>query len=121
MSFGKIRTQVTEKKDNPITFSDVQGIDEARDELGEIVDFLSDPDKFRDLGGEIPRGVLLMGDPGPEKLYWPKRSLAKPVSRSSASVAPILWKCLSVLVQVGFVIFSNRGKECALHHFHRRD
>ena len=67
MSFGKIRTQVTEKKDNPITFSDVQGIDEARDELGEIVDFLSDPDKFRDLGGEIPRGVLLMGDPGTGK------------------------------------------------------
>ena len=72
MSFGKIRTQVTEKKDNPITFSDVQGIDEARDELGEIVDFLSDPDKFRDLGGEIPRGVLLMGDPGTGKTLLAK-------------------------------------------------
>jgi cell division protease FtsH len=72
MSFGKIRTQVTEKKDNPITFSDVQGIDEAREELQEIVDFLSDPEKFQNLGGEIPRGVLLMGDPGTGKTLLAK-------------------------------------------------
>ena len=86
MSFGKIRTQVTEKKDNPITFSDVQGIDEARDELGEIVDFLSDPDKFRDLGGEIPRGVLLMGDPGTGKSL-----LAKAIAGEAVSVLQHQW------------------------------
>ncbi len=72
MSFGKVRTRMLEKKDNPIMFSDVQGVDEAREEVSEIVDFLSDPQKFEKLGGEIPRGVLLMGDPGTGKTLLAK-------------------------------------------------
>ena len=67
MGFGKIRSRVTNTEDNPIKFEDVQGIDESREELEEIVDFLKDPGKFERLGGEIPRGVLLMGEPGTGK------------------------------------------------------
>ena len=63
MGFGKIRSRITNTEDNPIKFEDVQGIDESREELEEIVDFLKDPGKFERLGGEIPRGVLLMGEP----------------------------------------------------------
>ena len=72
MSFGKIKTQMKNKDQNPVRFIDVQGIDEAKEELTEIVEFLSAPEKFEKLGGEIPRGVLLMGDPGTGKTMLAK-------------------------------------------------
>ena len=72
MSFGKIRTQMKDKEQNTVRFNDVQGIDEAKEELTEIVEFLSAPEKFEKLGGEIPRGVLLMGDPGTGKTMLAK-------------------------------------------------
>ncbi|MDP6728581.1 MAG: ATP-dependent zinc metalloprotease FtsH [SAR324 cluster bacterium] len=72
MSFGKIQTQMKNKEQNPVRFTDVQGIDEAKEELTEIVEFLSAPEKFEKLGGEIPRGVLLMGDPGTGKTMLAK-------------------------------------------------
>jgi len=72
MGFGKIRSRVTNSEDNLIKFEDVQGIDESREELEEIVDFLKDPSKFERLGGEIPRGVLLMGEPGTGKTLLAK-------------------------------------------------
>ena len=72
LSFGKIRARQLDDKNNPITFKDVAGIDESKEELREIVDFLRDPKKFERLGGQIPRGVLLMGPPGTGKTLLAK-------------------------------------------------
>jgi cell division protease FtsH len=67
MSFGRSRARRVEGSDQPVTFEDVAGIDEAKEELYEIVDFLKNPDKYLRLGGRIPRGVLLSGPPGTGK------------------------------------------------------
>ena len=67
MSFGKSRARLMTDAQEKVTFDDVAGIDEAKEELGEIVDFLSDPKKFTRLGGRIPKGVLLVGAPGTGK------------------------------------------------------
>ena len=63
-SFGKSRHRVSTKETVNITFADVAGVDEAKEEVGEIVEFLKNPKKFQRLGGRIPRGVLLVGPPG---------------------------------------------------------
>ncbi len=67
MSFGKSRAKLMTEHHNKVTFADVAGIDESRDELEEIISFLKDPKKFTRLGGRIPKGVLLMGPPGTGK------------------------------------------------------
>ncbi len=65
LGFGKIRAKIHNEKDNEkVTFQDVAGVDEAREELQEVIEFLKDPKKFQRLGGKIPRGVLLVGPPG---------------------------------------------------------
>jgi cell division protease FtsH len=72
LSFGKIRSRQVDEKTNPITFKDVAGVEESKDELREIVEFLREPKKFERLGGQIPRGVLLMGSPGTGKTLLAK-------------------------------------------------
>ena len=67
MSFGKSRARLLSDQQEKVTFEDVAGIDEAKEELGEIVEFLREPRKFTRLGGRIPKGVLLMGPPGSGK------------------------------------------------------
>lgn len=67
MGFGKSRAKMLTEKQGRVTFDDVAGIDEAREELEEIVDFLKDPTKFSKLGGKIPKGALLVGSPGTGK------------------------------------------------------
>ena len=67
MSFGKSRARLQSDQLKKVTFEDVAGIDEAKEELGEIVEFLREPKKFTRLGGRIPKGVLLMGSPGTGK------------------------------------------------------
>jgi len=67
MGFGKSRAKLLTEKQGRVTFDDVAGIDEAREELQEIVDFLKDPSRFAKLGGKIPKGALLVGSPGTGK------------------------------------------------------
>ena len=67
MSFGKAKVKLLSEKQQKVTFVDVAGIDESKEELQEIIDFLRDPKKFTRLGGRIPKGVLLVGPPGTGK------------------------------------------------------
>jgi len=67
MSFGKSRARMLGEDQVKITFADVAGVEEAKEEVGELVEFLSDPGKFQKLGGKIPRGVLMVGSPGTGK------------------------------------------------------
>lgn len=71
-SFGKSRAKLLSPGRNRITFNDVAGVDEAKEELREIIDFLKDPQRYQRLGGRIPKGVLLMGPPGSGKTLLAK-------------------------------------------------
>ena len=71
-SFGKSKARMLDETKERVTFADVAGCDEAKEEVSEIVDFLRDPTKFQNLGGRIPRGVLLLGSPGTGKTLLAK-------------------------------------------------
>ena len=71
-SFGKSRARMLDDSANSITFADVAGCDEAKEEVSELVDFLRDPSKFQKLGGRIPKGVLMVGSPGTGKTLLAK-------------------------------------------------
>ncbi len=71
-SFGKSRARMVDESNNNITFADVAGCDEAKEEVQELVEFLRDPSKFQKLGGRIPRGVLMVGSPGTGKTLLAK-------------------------------------------------
>ncbi len=71
-SFGKSRAKMLDESTNAITFADVAGCDEAKEDVQELVDFLRDPTKFQKLGGRIPRGVLMVGSPGTGKTLLAK-------------------------------------------------
>lgn len=72
LSIGKSKARVYVNQDTGVTFDDVAGVDEAKEELREIIDFLREPEKYRRLGGNIPKGVLLVGPPGTGKTLLAK-------------------------------------------------
>src|SRR4249919_599228 len=71
-SFGKSKARMLDESNNTVTFADVAGCDEAKEEVAELVEFLRDPSKFQKLGGRIPRGVLMVGNPGTGKTLLAK-------------------------------------------------
>ena len=117
LSLGKSQARLMSDSQGKVTFEDVAGIDEAREELQEIVDFLRDPGKFTRLGGRIPKGVLLVGVPGTGKTL---------LARAIAGVAGVPFFSISgsnfveMFVGVGASrvrdLFQAGQKKCPLHY-----
>ena len=93
LSFGKSRARLMNESQEKITFEDVAGIDEAKEELHEIIEFLSDPKKFTRLGGRIPKGSSWWAHPAQERPCLQGPLPERPVSLFSASAVPILLRC----------------------------
>ncbi len=118
MSFGKSRAKLQGEDQIKVTFADVAGCDEAKEEVGELVDFLRDPSKFTKLGGKIPRGVLMWARRVPARRCWPRPLPAKPRCRSSRSPVRTSWKCSSASAPAR-ARHVRAGQECPVHHLHR--
>ncbi len=122
MGFGKSKAKLLTEAHGRVTFDDVAGVDEAKEDLQEIVEFLRDPQKFQRLGGRIPRGVLLVGPPGTGKTL---------TARAVAGEANVPFFTISgsdfveMFVGVGASARARHVRageeERALHHLHRRD
>ena len=122
MGFGKSKAKLLNEAHGRVTFEDVAGVDEAKEDLQEIVEFLRDPQKFQKLGGKIPRGVLLVGPPGTGKTL---------TARAVAGEANVPFFTISGSDfrrnvrrrrRVAGARHVRAGQEeRALHHLHRRD
>ena len=110
LSFGRSRAKRLSDAVPKVTFDDVAGVDEAKAELAEIVEFLRNSKKFIALGAKIPKGVLLLGPPDAVKPCWPAPSRAKQECRSSTSRVRTSSRCSSASVPAGCATFSRRPK-----------
>jgi len=114
MSFGKSKARLLSEDQVKTTLADVAGCDEAKEEVGELVEFLRDPGKFQRLGGRIPRGVLMVGPPGTGKTLLAMRLPVKRRSRSSPFPVLTLSRCSWVSAPAGFVTCSNKPRSMHL-------
>ena len=96
MTFGKSNAKIYVKSSTGIKFSDVAGEDEAKELLTEIVDYLHNPEKYREIGASMPKGALLVGPPGTGKTLLAKALQEKPMCRFSPFPVLNLWRCLWV-------------------------
>jgi cell division protease FtsH len=120
-SFGKSKARLLDESTNSITFADVAGCDEAKEEVSELVDFLRDPSKFQKLGGRIPKGVLLVGNPGTGKTLLAK-AIAGEAKVPFFSISGSDFVEMFVGVGAARVrdMFENAKKHAPVHHLHRR-
>ena len=108
---GKSNAKVYVPAQGGKTFKDVAGQDEAKEALKEIVDFLNHPDKYKDIGAQMPKGALLVGPPSPARHCLPRPLPARPECRSSLSAAVSLSRCSSAAaLQRCVTCSSRRGK-----------
>ena len=121
MTVGQSKAKIYAEKDTKVTFADVAGVDEAKEELREVIDFLKTPEKFTRLGGKIPKGILLVGPPGTGKTLLARAVAGEAGVTFSASAGPSSWKCSS---GVGAArvrdLFEQAKSQGALYYFHRR-
>jgi cell division protease FtsH len=119
-SFGKSKASLLDESTNTITFADVAGCDEAKEEVSELVDFLRDPSKFQKLGGRIPKGVLLVGNPGTGKTLLAK-AIAGEAKVPFFSISGSDFVEMFVGVGAARVrdMFENAKKHAPVHHLHR--
>ena len=113
-SFGKSKAKMLNENQNAVTFVDVAGCEEAKDEVSELVDFLRDPSKFQKLGGRIPRGVLMVGSPGTGKTLLAKAISGEAKVPFFLFLVLTLLKCLLVLVLHVLGICLNKQKSTLL-------
>jgi cell division protease FtsH len=113
LSFGKSRAKLLNNQQKRVTFKDVAGVDEAKEELQEIIEFLKEPQKFQKLGGRIPKGVLLVGPPGTGKTLLARAVAGEAGSRSSPSRARTSSRCSSASARRACATSSSRRKKNA--------
>jgi len=111
LSFGKSKAKLLGEDQIKTTFADVAGVDEAKEEVKELVDFLREPGKFQKLGGRIPRGTLLVGSPGTGKTLLAKAIAVRQRCRSFQFPDPTLLRCLWGWAHQEYVICSSRQKK----------
>jgi cell division protease FtsH len=111
MTVGQSKAKIYMDTETKVTFADVAGVDEAKQELEEVIEFLKTPEKFSRLGGKIPKGILLVGPPGTGKTLLAKAVAARPAYRSFPSAAPNLWRCSSASAPRACAISLSKRRE----------